>query len=116
MIRCPKCKSGLSVPATDSSELVVECPRCRTEVELYAGPAAGSESMVESTAELGQTNAIRSEPSDHKSKFVRRRYYSRTRLPKKLAAKAPRRHRKRKTHLTKIDFVKIVLGGLMAFP
>lgn len=55
--------------------------------------------------------------SDQKSKVVRRRYYSRTRLPKNVTPTKPRRRkRKRKTKFTRADLVKVILGGMMAFP
>lgn len=117
MIRCPKCKSNLSVPDREDPEIVVRCPRCRTEVKLYEIPEQGSDlGGAESTGFDRRESSPRVE-SDQKSKIVRRRYYSRTRLPKNAPPKKiRRRRRKRKTKLTRGDFAKIVLGGLMAFP
>ncbi len=115
MIRCPKCKSNLAVPDHKNAEMVLHCPRCRTDVELHersergTGPGDAPGSLSEESSTTRQ--------SDKKSRVVRRRYYSRSRLPKKVAsAKVRRRRRKPKTKFTRADFVKIIVGGLMAFP
>jgi phage FluMu protein Com len=115
MIRCPKCKSNLAVPDRQDAEIVVQCPRCRTEVELCAVPEEVSDRGERRRSFAGGSTSRSS--SDVKSNVVRRRYYSRTRLPKNVApTKVRRRRRKRKTKFTRADFVKVIVGGLMAFP
>ena len=124
MTRCPKCKSNLRVPERGEPDSLVRCPRCRREFarrEVLSVPVATSGESVGAGGELDWHYEIPDEattntPADQKTAFKRRRYYSRTRLPKNALPKKKRRHRKPKTKLTRGDFVKIVLGGLFAFP
>lgn len=126
MTRCPKCKSNLSKPASGD---IVRCARCRSEFsfeEIFGkAKVAAAESRPESAspdwlnAEASESAQVATseESKDEKAKYVRRRYYSRTRLPKKGAPPKPRRRRRKpKTKFTRGDFVKVILGALFAFP
>jgi hypothetical protein len=127
MTRCPKCKSNLSRPGAGE---VVRCARCRAEFsveEIYGkseataeevlSPASASQDLIYGDANESAEAAAAENNKDEKAKYVRRRYYSRTRLPKKGAPpKRRRRSRKPKTKFTRGDFVKVILGALFAFP
>lgn len=117
MITCPRCQRSIAIPERLDPKGTLRCPRCRTDIpvrklppELSADAAANEEADDESI------DASAEPASEGKSTVVRRRYYSRTRLPKSAAAKPVRRRRKPKTKFTRGDFVKVILGGMVAFP
>ncbi len=95
---------------------ILRCPRCRSDIpvrELVAsfsrGDATDDDALVVEAANTSGT--------EQKSAVERRRYYSRTRLPKNATPlKRPLRRRKPKTKVTSGDFVKVMLGGMLAFP
>jgi hypothetical protein len=130
MTRCPKCKSNLRVPERGEPDSIVRCPRCHRKFarhELVPVPVSvglpGDDSANESDWQYDVPSESPAVPDadqknpNQKSEVRRRRYYSRTRLPKNAPpVKKRRRSRKPKTKLTRGDFVKIVLGGLIAFP
>ncbi len=103
---------------------MLRCPRCRSDVpvrELIAsfreGNASAQDDSVNQDALTDHDNAVNTSSIDQKSAVERRRYYSRTRLPKNATPlKRPLRRRKPKTKVTSGDFVKVMLGGMLAFP
>ncbi len=101
---------------------MLRCPRCRADIpvrKLVASLPEGNAAddvLVNEQAPTDHVSAANSPGTEPKSKVARRRYYSRTRLPKNVTSVKRRRRRKPKTKVTGGDFVKVVLGGLVAFP
>jgi hypothetical protein len=112
-IACPQCRSRLALPERTTPDSSLRCPSCKTEFPI---PSAWPENEDGDELEAGDV-AEPTSPGERKSTAVRRRYYSRTRLPKH-AAKKPRarRHRPKKTKLTTSDYIKLALSALFALP
>lgn len=119
MTRCPKCQSNLSLLRRGGKAREARCPRCRS---VFSPSELGidvdsAEAAVQVSASVGlQGSSIGDPASDQKTRIIRRRYYSRARLPKNLPPSKKRRRRKRRKSFSRLDVAKIVFGGLLAFP
>jgi hypothetical protein len=93
---------------------MLSCQRCRLKVPVRE---AMPELLVDWVPTDSGTSQSADEPVTEQSVYVRRRYYSRTKLPKNLPPKKKaRRRRLRKTKFTRGDLIKTVLGALIALP
>jgi hypothetical protein len=121
MPTCPRCRNSLKIPPSIDPENRLRCPRCRrlfrvADLLVVAGKE-GSVAVEQEQAAAGPSETDSPVTSDERtSSVVRRRYYSRTRLPKGAAPQKARRKRQPKTKFTRGDFIKVILGGLLALP